>query len=363
MKIVNIISRLSPYGGAQSVCLTHIEYQLRENFEVIFISANNNENFTKSNFNKVLKINLNFLINFKLIDWIKDVYFLYKFFKKEKPEFIITHSTVAGIIGRLFGFFLSIKTIHTFHGFNTARKPFFGFLFINIQRLFKFITFKAIYVCEHDYKFAKNKNFLVKNSCVIYNTIGLDTEIKKDFNHDLENDKTNFIMVARHSEQKDHKNLLDAIKLLDDKNYRVDLVGGGELFKQNLKYAEDLNILDKVNFIGEISNVSDLLPHYDCGVLISNMEGLPVSIIEYMKSELLVISSDVGGCNELVKDNLNGFLLKENNPKEIALALQKVVQKKCNVEAMKKQSKFLFDQLFSKEIFFSNLDKKQVYKP
>jgi glycosyltransferase involved in cell wall biosynthesis len=92
------------------------------------------------------------------------------------------------------------------------------------------------------------------------------------------------------------------------------------------------------------------------------MEGLPVSIIEYMKSELLVISSNVGGCNELVKDNINGFLLQQNNPKEIALALQKVIEKKCDIDAMKKQSKVLFDEIFSKDIFFKNLEEKSIYK-
>lgn len=361
MKIINIISRFTPYGGAQSVCLTHLEFQLKKDFEVILISGNFNDEFLTSKFKKVIKINLDFLINFKLTSWIKDLFFLYKFIKKEKPNYIVTHSTVAGVMGRLIGFLLSVKTIHTFHGFNTARKPFYGKIFINIQRLLKTITSKAIYVCKHDYEYAKNKNFLVKDSCVIYNSVGTSSSRSEDLTNDLDKNKTNFVMVARHSEQKDHKKLFDALKLIGDKNFRVDLVGGGELFEENLKYAEKLNILDKVNFLGELSNVSQLLPFYDCGILISKMEGLPVSIIEYMKSGLPVISSDVGGCNELVKNNLNGFLIN-NNPTEISSSIIKIICKKCDVSNMKNESKKLFSQNFSKEIFFNRLEANHIYK-
>lgn len=159
----------------------------------------------------------------------------------------------------------------------------------------------------------------------------------------------------------DHKKLFDALKLIDDKNFRVDLVGGGELLEENIKYAEKLNILDKVNFLGELSNVSQLLSFYDCGILISKMEGLPVSIIEYMKSGLLVISSDVGGCNELVKNNLNGFLIN-NNPAEISSSIKKIICKKCDISNMKNESKKLFNQTFSKEIFFNKLEENLIYK-
>lgn len=361
MKIINIISKLSPYGGAQSVCLTHLEFQLKKGFEVVLISGNINDEFFNSKLKKVIKINLDFLINFKLMSWIKDLFFLYKFIKKEKPNYIVTHSTVAGVMGRLIGFLLSVKTIHTFHGFNTARKPFYGTIFINTQRLLKTITSKAIYVCNHDYEYAKNKNFLVKDSCVIYNTVGTSSSLSEDLTNDLDKNKTNFVMVARHSEQKDHKKLFDALKLIDDKNFRVDLVGGGELLEENIKYAEKLNILDKVNFLGELSNVSQLLSFYDCGILISKMEGLPVSIIEYMKSGLLVISSDVGGCNELVKNNLNGFLIN-NNPAEISSSIKKIICKKCDISNMKNESKKLFNQTFSKEIFFNKLEENLIYK-
>lgn len=359
MKVINLISRIYPIGGAQSVCVNHLEFQLNNNIDSILISGNLNDEFFDIKYKNLRKLKFPFLINFNLIIWVKNIYQIIKLIKNEQPDFIVTHSTVAGLIGRILGKIYGIKTIHTFHGFNTARFIFFGPLFIFMQKILSKITDIGIFVSSHDYYYAKNKNFLCLKNFILNNTTKADNHTNKKIK---KNKIKRFVMVARHASQKDHKNLFLALNIIKNFDFEVDLIGGGNLIDHNKKLVIDLNLESKINFLGEINNVEDILPNYDCGLLISHMEGLPVSVIEYLKSRLIVLCSDVGGCSELVTHNKNGFLIKDNDPKLIASYMKKIIYEQVNLTEMKNNSYNLFLKKFSKKVFFKNLKKFRIYE-
>ncbi len=66
---------------------------------------------------------------------------------------------------------------------------------------------------------------------------------------------------------------------------------------------------DKVFFEGAVNNVPDYLQKADVFLLITNWEGLPISILEAMSYGLPVIASDVAGVKEEVLDGVNGFVV------------------------------------------------------
>lgn len=89
------------------------------------------------------------------------------------------------------------------------------------------------------------------------------------------------------------------------------IVGDGHL-KEKLKYqAHCLGISKKVFFVGLQDNVIPYLQIFDIGVLPSESEGFPNSIIEYMAAGLPIICFDRGGSKELIATGKNGFVISD----------------------------------------------------
>lgn len=86
---------------------------------------------------------------------------------------------------------------------------------------------------------------------------------------------------------------------------RVVILGEGGGKSELLQLAADLEIGDRVHFIGAVENVTDYLYGLDIGVLCSDKEGLSNAILEYMACGLPVVATNAGGNRELV-DDTNG---------------------------------------------------------
>ena len=85
--------------------------------------------------------------------------------------------------------------------------------------------------------------------------------------------------------------------------------------------------------------------------MISNYEGLPISILEAMKYGLPVIASNVGGNKEDVLNDFNGFLV-ENSRKSIQEAIIRIDNQETR-KVLSKNGIKLFKEKFSEELFFS----------
>ena len=97
-----------------------------------------------------------------------------------------------------------------------------------------------------------------------------------------------------------------------------------------LKSKKNINI----KFIDKILNIEELVYACDIGVLFSNIntgEGLPNAVIEFMALSKPVIATDAGGTNELILDEINGFLVKN----EESIIVQLVKSLVDNVDLVK----------------------------
>lgn len=94
-------------------------------------------------------------------------------------------------------------------------------------------------------------------------------------------------------------------------NARLVLVGNGDTFEELQQEAADLGIQDAVVFAGEQKHPEEFLAKADVYVMPSRKEGLPLSVLEAMACGLPVISTDVGGMADIVKDN--GVLIEDND--------------------------------------------------
>lgn len=100
--------------------------------------------------------------------------------------------------------------------------------------------------------------------------------------------------VGRMCEQKNHDFLIDCFYEVTKKNPNVVLmlIGEGEFEKKLRTKVEQLNISEKVKFIGVVNNVQDYFQAMDLFVLPSKFEGLGIVLIEAQTSGLQCIAAD-----------------------------------------------------------------------
>lgn len=83
---------------------------------------------------------------------------------------------------------------------------------------------------------------------------------------------------------------------------------------------------DTVRLLGHRDDVADLVRAFDVGVLCSDREGMPVSVLEYMEAARPVVATRVGGVPDLVTDGEHGLLVPPRDPAALARAVDDLLR-------------------------------------
>ncbi len=125
-------------------------------------------------------------------------------------------------------------------------------------------------------------------------------------------------MVAIFAERKDHPTLVKAaLNLLKTRNdFVIVFIGIGPL-EASIKNMIPEDHKDSFVFLGQIANVFAYIKEFYAGLLVSKVEGMPNSIMEYMALKKPVIATDTGGTSELVESGKTGYIVKRSNINEL----------------------------------------------
>ncbi|MFA5303069.1 MAG: glycosyltransferase family 4 protein [Candidatus Nanoarchaeia archaeon] len=125
------------------------------------------------------------------------------------------------------------------------------------------------------------------------------------------------ISTGRLIERKGYNYLIEAIS--NNENVELSLIGEGNLMNELKAQAKSYN--SNVKFLGKKSHkeVAKILPKFDVFVLPSLNEGMSNSILEAMACGLPIITTNVGGSEELIKGN--GFIVKTADKDSLKLAI------------------------------------------
>jgi len=140
-------------------------------------------------------------------------------------------------------------------------------------------------------------------------------------------------MVAAFEDRKDYKTLIKAATTLlsHNNNLRFILIGNGANFNQ-IKNSVPLEYSDKIIFLGRRSDVETIVNIFDVGILLTDTafhgEGISNSIIEYMALCKPVIATMGGGTNEVVFNNVNGYLVNPYADKQIVEKIEMLIHNK-----------------------------------
>lgn len=232
------------------------------------------------------------------------------------PDVLHAHSSKAGLIARIVGFYLSLPVIYTVHGwgFGRGRRIIISVFVYLTELILSLITKKFISVSNADREIGM-KYLALPNSKI--STIYNGSEFNA-MSRGKELAGLHLIMVARNDPQKDYDTFFKALAL---SNFDAALVvGRGTDEDSFIANARSLsgNNFKKIQFLGSRSDVEALLEKSTLFVLSSRFEGLPISIIEAMSKGLPVLASAVGGVPELVSHGVNGYLFIQGKYEDLA---------------------------------------------
>lgn len=153
--------------------------------------------------------------------------------------------------------------------------------------------------------------------------------------------------ISRLSAEKGVNYLIEAFSdLIRSMDAELVIVGDGSERKNLEKMTKDLNLCDKVSFLGWQKNPYKHLRSMDVFVLSSLWEGFPTSVVESMACSVPVVATrSVGGVQELIRDGVNGLLVPPKDKKALSdsirkLLIDKDLRERLTKEALKKTQEF-----------------------
>ena len=129
----------------------------------------------------------------------------------------------------------------------------------------------------------------------------------------------NIILISRLVVQKNIDLVIRAFKILNEKNLKLNIIGEGGEFNNLQKLIQDLEVQDNVKILGKIDNdkISDFLKKSDLFIQASNYEGLPHSLLEAINYNVPILSTEVGGCKDLINNGERGFIISSPPDKNL----------------------------------------------
>lgn len=244
-----------------------------------------------------------------------------------KPQAVICHLWYANTAGRIAAKLAGIKNVIVFeHNVYDRVKSRRQFL---LDKLLQGWTRKIVAVSEPVKKSLVVHGIHAERVVVLHNAIDTTryesvtpANLKQEFN--LPSDAIVLLAVGRLTKQKGFDVLIKAVPSLPDTAHVV-LFGIGEEEKALKELAHTLIVQHRVHFGAVRQDIPAVLKAAKCLVMPSRWEGEPIILLEALAAGVPVVGSDIAPLRALVTENVNGFLVQEENPKALAGAILRVI--------------------------------------
>ena len=348
-------------GGAERVLSTIANGLSRRDYDVEIISKQHIPPFYNLDDdikifypkNKITYTN-HFLKYFTRFLLYKDIFLK---LRKEEPEIVVTFSTTTNGIIILISKILGIKVIASEHSnYKVGLKN--PFIWMIKRVIYKFSDRLTVLTKRDNEKFYGKfiKNITVMPNPLSLNPINTNSKFKRE---------NTLLAIGNLSRWKikGFDNLLlifnEIQKLVP--NYKLQIVGGGDS-SFLAKLSNELGISNKVEFIGEVSDIQNYMQKASIFVLTSRWEGLPMALIESMSQGLPVVAYDCfSGPRDVISCYKDGILVKDQARdlfvKEVVnLIHNKKLRFKLAVEAIKTVKKYDIDSIIDRwELIINNI--------
>lgn len=126
-----------------------------------------------------------------------------------------------------------------------------------------------------------------------------------------------FGMISSLTSEKNHTLAIKALAKLPYAHSQLLIVGDGPQLGNLQSLVNQLDLSNRVFFVGRKNNIAEILSAIDVFLLPSLMEGLPMALLEAMACGKAVIASRVGENANVISDKINGLLFDSGDLAEL----------------------------------------------
>lgn len=291
-----------------------------------------------------------------------------------KPHIVHTHASKAGALGRKAAASCKVPVIvHTFHGH--VFHSYFGKLktrvFKEIERNLANKSDAIVAISERQREELCNVHKICKTDQTHVIPLGFDLQPFNDKRNNeraskrkelgISEDTVALAIVGRFAPIKNHDLFFDAMQYVlsqTDKKLKLFVVGDGSEREAIENRARQLNqeYPEAVTLTSWVTDIASFNAGMDLICLTSNNEGTPVSLIEAQAACIPVISTDVGGVRDIVKDGDTGYIVPVNNAKLFSEKVLELVENEKKRQKMSQNGWTFVKDTFHYNTLASNMD-------
>jgi glycosyltransferase involved in cell wall biosynthesis len=253
---------------------------------------------------------------------------------------VISSNRAASIVGRIAAWRAHVPlNIYSAHGFyfNDDHNAFGREFLIRFEAALSSITTCILSVTAEDMRLMISRGFVAPER-IAWIGQGIDTgRFRRTCPRDVAEKKVGLhpapfrvAAVGRIVQGKGFSDLLRAISLLRQEDYRLELVliGGNiareisPIGRELLDEARALGLTDILTVTGMVENVEDFLAASDVFVIPSYREGLSRALLEAMSMSLPAVATRIRGNREVIQDSVNGLLYPPRDVEQLTARLR-----------------------------------------
>ena len=364
VRVIHVITRLDMGGSAQETLFTVLTLD-PQFYKVVLIKGSTNESaMTQAEFQNVNQqlaaacdrgveiITLPSLVR-RISPWhdLKALVLLWSLIRRYKPHIVHTHTSKAGVLGRLAAWLARVPAIiHKPHGhvFYGHFGPRFSRFFLMVERLLGRITDHVVALTPmeaRDYlglRVLTAEKISIIHSGVALNRYHITAKKRQQKKKELGISPDSLVVgfVGWLIPIKGVTYLVNAMAEVVQRhpNSLLVLVGkGDEKGEEEIKLRErvaSLGLADRVRFLGWRPDVDEIMSCFDIFVLPSLNEGMGRVLVEAMSAGLPIVASRVGGIPDLVTHGENGLLVPPANAGALEQAISDLLSDKSRRKHM-----------------------------
>jgi glycosyltransferase involved in cell wall biosynthesis len=281
--------------------------------------------------------------------------------KRIGADIVHTHNHSVWLYGGIAARILNLPLVHTEHTSPDYNKE----KWYKIEKWLSYITDRITTVSNSVGKFMEVRERIAPDKITVIHN-GIDTGIYSKYvdrdvkRKELNLDDSDQIIgnIARFFPNKDHACLLRAFKLVVERipSAKLLIAGDGPLRNELFGLTEKLALTSTVKFLGNRRDIPELLRIFDVFALSSIKEGLPITLLEAMASEVPIVATDVDGNPEVVVHNQTGYIVPARDPNSLADKIITLLMDKEKAKHMGKTGRVRAEEEFSFEKMSAQYD-------
>lgn len=147
---------------------------------------------------------------------------------------------------------------------------------------------------------------------------------------EYEKKRYDVLFIGHFIDRKDIPLWIQVFKQVKEKfgTLRGVMLGEGPLMDEMKQLIAKVGLESDLDILGQLSNVNPIINNSRVLLMTSKSEGLPMVAVESMSYGVPVVSSDVGDTADLVKDNVNGYLIRSREPSDYSTKVAQLLKER-----------------------------------